>query len=125
VGVALTVPQQTYLTHLRVERRLAPRTLRIYEDALLRLNALATEDRADLLHAPTTQLRRWVARLHGQDLAPRTLALMMSAWRGWYRWLGQQGWVNFNPLDGLRAPRAVPLAATSSPSSSDTRRPQP
>ncbi|MBV8471296.1 MAG: tyrosine recombinase XerC [Burkholderiaceae bacterium] len=105
--------QRRYLTHLRVERRLAERTLALYEDALRRLNALAQRDQVDLLRLQAHQVRRWVARMHGmqpggeQGLSPRSLALLMSAWRSWYRWLGREQQVQLNPLDGLHAPRAA------------------
>lgn len=99
--------QQRYLEHLRVERRLAPRSLQIYADALARLQALADEAGADLLHLSSAQARRWLAQLHGQDLSPRTLALMLSAWRGWYRWLGRDALVSHNPMDGLRPPKTA------------------
>jgi integrase/recombinase XerC len=31
----------------------------------------------------------------------------LSAWRGLYRWWGQQGRVSVNPVDGIRAPKAA------------------
>ena len=46
-------------------------------------------------------------RLHGAGLAPRSIALELSAWRGFYRWLGRDGLVAANPVDGVRAPRAA------------------
>jgi len=51
-------------------------------------------------------LRRWMAGLRTHRLAPRSIALTLSAWRGLYRWWGQRGEVAHNPLDGLRAPKA-------------------
>jgi integrase/recombinase XerC len=39
------------------------------------------------------------------SLAPRSIALVLSAWRGFYRWLGRDGVVTSNPVDGVRAPR--------------------
>lgn len=105
--------QRRYLTHLKIERRLAERTLALYEDALRRLNALAQRDQVDLLRLQAHQVRRWVAQMHGMGpgagagLSPRSLALLMSAWRSWYRWLGREQQVLLNPLDGLHAPRAA------------------
>ncbi|WP_269631931.1 tyrosine recombinase XerC [Pelomonas sp. BJYL3] len=107
--VPLPLTQQRYLEHLRVERRLALRTLVLYEQALRRLCQLADEAGVALERVSVQQVRRWVARLHGQDLSPRSLALMMSAWRSWYRWMGRQGLVELNPVDGLRAPKGSKL----------------
>ncbi len=109
VPVPLPLTQQRYLEHLRVERRLALRTLVLYEQALRRLCQLADEAGVALERVSVQQVRRWVARLHGQDLSPRSLALMMSAWRSWYRWMGRQGLVELNPVDGLRAPKGSKL----------------
>ncbi|MFY9476311.1 MAG: tyrosine recombinase XerC, partial [Aquabacterium sp.] len=47
------------------------------------------------------------ARLHAGGLGPRSLALMLSAWRGLFRWLGREGVVKLNPVDGLKAPKAA------------------
>jgi integrase/recombinase XerC len=41
-----------------------------------------------------------------QELSPRSLALVLSAWRGLFRWWGARGVVQANPVDGLRAPKA-------------------
>jgi integrase/recombinase XerC len=99
-----------YLAQARVQRRLAARTLAVYEQALARLQALAAEDGVELTQLRQAQARRWVARLHGQGLSPRSLALELSAWRGLYRWLGGERLVSQNPIEGLRAPkRAKPL----------------
>jgi integrase/recombinase XerC len=35
------------------------------------------------------------------------VALALSAWRGLYRWLGRDGSVALNPVDGVRAPKAA------------------
>ena len=92
---------------MRVQRRLAQRSLVIYEAALLRLQLLAQKDGIDLLTLPPQQARRWAARLHGDvGLGPRSIALLLSVWRGLYRWLGEQQQVALNPFDGLRAPKA-------------------
>jgi integrase/recombinase XerC len=107
-ALALPPEAQAYLEHLRVQRRLAPRTLALYQDALGRLAALARRDGSELLKLQPHQARRWLAQLHGQqDLAPRSLALLLSAWRGWYRWLGREQLVSLNPIDGLRPPKAA------------------
>ncbi len=95
-----------HLTHLQVERRLAARTLAIYTDALRRLQQLAADAGVELRAVQPHQVRRFAAQLHAQRLAPRSIALILSAWRGFYRRLGHDGLVAVNPVEGVRAPKA-------------------
>ena len=103
----MTPHVERYLTHLRVERRLAQRTLAIYEDALLRLAGQAEAAGVELAQVQPQHVRRWAAQLHAGGLSPRSVALALSAWRGLFRWLGRNGVVTLNPADGVRAPKAA------------------
>jgi integrase/recombinase XerC len=96
-----------YLQHLEVERRLAARTLTLYREALQRLYASALTAGVELPAVQTHHVRRWIAHAHQGGLAPRSLALVLSAWRGLYRWWGEQQVVGSNPVDGVRAPKAA------------------
>ena len=96
-----------HLEYLQVERRLAERTLAMYGEAFDRLQRFAAALALPLRDAKTHHVRRWAAQLHGAGLAPRSIALALSAWRGFYRWLGRDGLVAANPVDGVRAPRAA------------------
>jgi len=96
-----------YLQHLAVERHLAARTLALYGAALSKLHAAAQTDGVALRDAQPHHLRRWLSELRARRLAPRTMALTLSAWRGLYRWWGRRGVVAHNPVDGLRAPKAA------------------
>jgi integrase/recombinase XerC len=98
---------QAHLRHLQVERRLAPRTLAIYTEALRKLQAFAEQGQVELVQARTHHVRRWAAQLHGTGLAPRSIALALSAWRGFYRWLGRDALIANNPVLGVRAPKAA------------------
>jgi integrase/recombinase XerC len=95
-----------YLEHVRVQRRLADRTVLIYTDALRLLQRHSEEVGVDLLQVQPAHVRRWVARLHGAGRSARTLALLLSAWRGFYTWLARQGHTAHNPVQGVRAPKA-------------------
>ncbi len=44
-------------------------------------------------------------QLHAQELAPRSIARTLSAWRSYYTWLARRGTITLNPADGLRAPK--------------------
>ena len=96
-----------HLRHLQVERRLAERTRTLYADAFARLQRFAADATVDLRRAEPHHIRRWAGQLHREGLAPRSIALILSAWRGLYRWLGRDGLVAANPVEGVRAPKAA------------------
>ena len=53
-------------------------------------------------------LRRFLATLHGRGLSGRSLARMLSSWRGWYRVLQDRDpSLAENPCAGLKAPKAT------------------
>ena len=95
-----------HLVHLQVERRLAARTLALYTDAFTRLQRHLDAAALALREVQPHHVRRWAGQLHMQGLAPASIALQLSAWRGLYRWLGRDGLVAANPVDGVRAPQA-------------------
>jgi integrase/recombinase XerC len=95
-----------HLSHLRAERRLAERTLALYRDAFVRLQRGADAARLAPRAVQMHHIRRWAGQMHAQGLAPRSIALVLSAWRGLYRWLGREGAIDANPVDGVRAPKA-------------------
>jgi integrase/recombinase XerC len=106
---ALDDDLQRWLQHLRTERRLAERTLAMYADAAARLQAFAGDGgpgALPLVAAQPHHVRGWLARLHAQGLGPRSLAITLAAWRGYWRWCGREGRIAANPADGLRAPKA-------------------
>jgi integrase/recombinase XerC len=103
----LPAPLQAYLRHLEVERRLAARTRENYTQALRRLDASARTQGIALEAAQPHHIRTWAAQAHRGGLAPRSLALMLAAWRGLYRWWGEQGLVASNPVAGVRAPKSA------------------
>ena len=94
-----------YLEALQHQRRLSPATLENYAHALRLLLGLAEKKSLEDLEA--ADIRRFLAMLHAKGLAPRTLALTLSAWRGCFRWLVKhRGW-RANPVLGIRAPKAA------------------
>ena len=88
-------------------RRVADRTLILYTSALQRLLQGAQALGLPLEQLRSHQVRRLAAGLHRQGLSPRSLALHLSAWRGFYRWCGRDGLVKANPVEGVRAPKAA------------------
>ncbi len=98
---------ERYLEHVRVEKRLAQRTVELYALDLQKLQLNANAVPVALIDVQTTHLRRWVAQMHGAGRSGRGIALILSGWRGFYTWLGREGLVNGNPVQGVRAPKAA------------------
>ena len=94
-----------YLEHVRVEKRLALRTVELYAADLQKLQGNAQLANAALIEVSNTHMRRWVAQMHSTGRSPRGIALILSGWRGFYTWLGREGLVVSNPVLGVRAPK--------------------
>ena len=95
---------ERYLSYLRNERRLAGHTLSAYARDAKLLTALAGSRPLEALG--TADIRRFVAALHGKGQSPRSLARILSSWRGFYGWLARARAVATNPCAGVKAPRA-------------------
>ncbi|MDB5948022.1 MAG: xerC [Ramlibacter sp.] len=97
---------EKYLEHVRVEKRLAQRTVELYSLDLQKLSGFATTAGIELLRVQNAHIRRWVAQMHSRGRSGRGIALILSGWRGFYTWLGREGRVQSNPVQDVRAPRA-------------------
>jgi integrase/recombinase XerC len=98
---------ERYLSHVRVQKRLAERTQALYAQDLLKLQHLAQQAGIELEEVTTHHLRRWVAQMHSRGRSARGIALILSGWCGFYHWLGREALVSSNPVQGLRAPKAA------------------
>ena len=94
-----------YLEHVRVEKRLAQRTVELYAADLQKLQINTQAAHVPLTEVHNTHMRRWVAQMHSTGRSPRGIALILSGWRGFYAWLGREGLVPSNPVQGVRAPK--------------------
>jgi integrase/recombinase XerC len=97
---------EKYLEHVRVEKRLAQRTVELYALDLRKLSDSAAQAGVELTRVQNAHVRRWVAQMHGAGRSGRGIALILSGWRGFYAWLGKQGLVDSNPVVDVRAPKA-------------------
>ena len=96
---------QGYIDHLAHERRLAAHTTKNYRRDIEALLEFA----GDKLPAELTvhDIRRCIAQLHGKGLDGRSLARMLSAWRGFYNYLARDHGAKQNPCLGIRAPKSA------------------
>lgn len=97
---------ERYLEHVRVEKRLAARTVELYALDLRKLADHAAQAGVGLLQVRNAHVRRWVAQMHGGGRSGRGIALILSGWRGFYTWLGREGRIQANPVQDVRAPKA-------------------
>lgn len=93
-----------YLSHLANERRLSPLTCTSYARDIATLLELTKETPLDQLQI--YHIRRFIAQLHARGFSGRSLARMLSAWRGLYNYLARDHGYTSNPCAGLRAPKA-------------------
>ena len=93
-----------YLAELAEQRRQSPHTISNYRRDLARLLALA--EPAPLVDLQVHHIRRFVAQLHAGGLSGRSLGRLLSAWRGYFAWLGQRNLVAANPCEGVRPPKS-------------------
>lgn len=93
-----------YLAHLGSEKRLSPLTCKHYGRDLERLLTFAGAKALDAL--TSHDIRRYLANLHGSGLSARSLARLLSAWRGFFYYLARDHGYRANPCLGLRAPKA-------------------
>jgi integrase/recombinase XerC len=94
-----------YLEHLSNERRLSRHTVENYTRDIAALLELSRDTPLQQLQAQ--HVRRHVAQLHSRGLNGRTLARMLSAWRGFFHYLARDHGYAHNPCVGIRPPRAA------------------
>ena len=97
---------ERYLEHVRVQKRLAARTVTLYQLDLEKLAGFAAAVPVDLPAVQPAHVRRWVAQMHAGGRSGRGIALILSGWRGFYAWLGREGRIAANPVQDVRAPKA-------------------
>ena len=93
-----------YLAWLRNEKQYYALTAENYARDLGHLFELAAE--TPLAQLKIHHIRRFIAQLHSKGLGGRSLARMLSAWRGFFTYLMRDHGLTDNPCTGLRAPKS-------------------
>ena len=96
-----------YLAELADQRRMSLHTISNYRRDLEKLLTVAGD--TPLADLQVHHIRRFVAQMHGQGLSGRSLARLLSAWRGFFQWLCERALVKANPCDGIRPPKSPRL----------------
>lgn len=95
---------QAYLAHLASERRLSPHTCSNYARDIAALLGLCRD--TPLQSLSLHQIRRFIARFHGEGLGGKSLARRLSAWRSFFDYLVRDHGFSQNPCIGLRPPKS-------------------
>ena len=98
----------SYLNHLRVERRLAQHTLESYARDLRALARFAAAAQTKIEALDRRALEAFVRRQRAKGLSPRSITRAVAAVRGLYRYLLLEGRLKQSPADDLTPPRAWP-----------------
>ncbi len=98
---------QGYLAWLRHEKRYSELTAENYARDLRQLFRLAGDTPLATLNPH--QIRRFIGQRHSAGLGGRSLARMLSAWRGFFTYLIRDHGFTDNPCAGLRAPKSPKL----------------
>lgn len=94
-----------YLLYLQVEKGLAKNSLESYSRDLSRLKTWAEKNHFDLLKLTRKDLREWLMDLAAEKLSETSKRRMVSALRGFYKFLMFDGHIKKNPAEDLDAPQ--------------------
>jgi len=106
-GASATTPAllRGYLEHLAHERRLSAHTVRSYGRDVQAL--LEQAGGVALRELQPAHIRRFVSQLHARGLDGRSLARVLSSWRGYFTYLARDHGYEHNPCLGIRPPKAA------------------
>ena len=98
---------QDYLTMLRVERNLSPRTLEAYQRDLKHyLSFIVDKDIISLSNISQMHIREYIRSLNEKGLAASSIARIFSSIRSYHKFLSAENFVNENPTLILTSPKA-------------------
>jgi integrase/recombinase XerD len=94
-----------FLTYLQVEKGLARHTLESYRRDLDRLQTWSNKNGKQVSDLTRADLRKWIASLSREGLAPTSIARAVSATRGFFKFLMLDGHIKSHPAEDLDTPQ--------------------
>jgi len=94
-----------YLSYLQVEKGLAKNSVESYERDLSKLTKWTEKNNFDLLELTRQDLREWLIDLAGENLSENSKRRIISALRGFYKFLQFDGHIKKNPAEDLVSPQ--------------------
>ena len=94
-----------YLSYLQVERGLSKNSLASYRRDLVKLKKFADEELLDVVQLSRKDLRGFIASLTKSGLAPSSVGRVISAVRGFYKFLLLDGHIEKHPAEDIDTPQ--------------------
>lgn len=95
-----------YYAHLSSERQMSALTVLAYSRDLEKLVIYCKWHRLAFEQVQSSHIRNLVSNLREKGQSPRSIARLLSAVRGLYRYLGREGLCDNEPAHGLKPPKA-------------------
>lgn len=108
------IHSDTFLDHLRFEKRYSVHTITSYEQDLAQFQQFLeaeTGETADISGVSYQQVRAWVASLVEAKISARSINRKLSALKSFYKFLQKQGAISTNPMQkivGPKTPKRLP-----------------
>lgn len=96
---------EEFLSYLQVERGLSKNSLASYKRDLAKLKEFAKRERLRLVEISRTDLRAFIIDLSRSGLSPNSIGRIVSAIRGFYKFLLLDGHVKNYPAENLAVPK--------------------
>ena len=93
--------KQDFLHYLEVERGLSGNTLAAYRRDIAKLEAFAEDREKELESLGPSDIRDFLRELHRRGLSHRSIARILSAVRGIYRFYAAEGTIQFDPTEQI------------------------
>lgn len=94
-----------YLSYLQVEKGLARNSLESYERDLAKIKNWTEKNGLDVIHLSRQDLREFLIDLSREKLSPTSVSRIISAIRGFYKFLQFDRHITKNPAEDLSAPQ--------------------
>lgn len=94
-----------YLSYLQVERGLAKNSIESYKRDMARLGSWAEKGNFEIIELTRGDLRIFIADLSREGLSPTSVGRIVSAIRGFYKFLLLDGHIKRHPAEDLSSPQ--------------------
>jgi integrase/recombinase XerC len=98
---------QTFINHLKFEKRYSKHSLIAYQTDLLQFAAYLKEQYSatELRDIQATFIRSWLVKLMETGLDPRSINRKISTLKSFYKYALKSGWVDISPMGKISSPK--------------------